>query len=161
MKFKFTLIYYSRTGKINLVNQLLLSSPIDINAQNRDNNTALIYASRHGYSNIVHRLLECKADCNIQGEDNSTALIWAARNNRIDVVQLLLRSKAYYFLHDKYNMTALMWAYSIQCSKCLTKKERIIKMLKDSEERQIRTSIAAVCQYIYADIIELIIKFVL
>ena len=158
---KFTLIYYARTGKINLVNQLLLSSPININAQNRDNNTALIYASRHGYSNIVHRLLECKADCNIQGEDNSTALIWATRNNRIDVVQLLLHNKAYYFLHDKYNMTALMWAYSIQCSKCLTKKERIIKMLKDYEGNQIGASISSVCPSIYPDITELIIKFIL
>ena len=44
-----------------MVNQLLESPKIDVNAQNRDNNTALIYASRHGYSDIVQRLLECKS----------------------------------------------------------------------------------------------------
>ena len=158
---KFTLIYYSRTGNINRVNQLLESPKIDVNAQNRDNNTALIYASRHGYSDIVQRLLECKAEGNIQGEDNSTALIWASRNRRIDVVQLLIQYQANYYLQDKYNMTALMWAYSIHCSNCLVKNERIIKMLKNYEETQIRESISSVDASLYADVIELIIKFIL
>ena len=158
---KSPLIYYSRTGKINFVNQLLESPKIDVNAQNRSNNTALIYASRHGYSNIVQRLLECKADCNIQGEDTSTALIWASRNRRIDIVQLLIQSNAYYHLQDKYNMTALMWAYSIKCSNCLIKNQQIIKMLKDYEGNQIGASISSVCPSIYPDITELIIKFIL
>ena len=159
---KFTLIYYARIGKIDIVNKLLVSPYPNINAQNRYNDTALIYASRHGYSNIVQRLLECKADCNIQGEDDSTALIWASKNTRIDLVQLLLTYKAYYYLQDKCSMTALKWAYTVQCSNCgIKKNRRIIKMLKDYEGVHIRESISAVCPALYTDVLKLIISFIL
>ena len=159
--FKYSLIYYSRTGEIDIVNKLLTSPKININAQNRYKDTALIYASRHGYSNIVQKLLECKAEGNIQGEDNSTALIWASRNIRTDIVQLLIKYKAYYHLQDNHDITALKWAYSIKCSNCLIKNQRIIKMLKDYESKQIRESISSICPHLYTDIVELIIKFVL
>ena len=161
MDFKYSLIYYSRTGNLDIVNKLLTSPKTNINAQNRYDNTALIYASRHGYSNIVQRLLECKADCNIQGEDNSTALIWASRNIRTDIVYLLIKYKAYYHLRDKYDITALKWAYSIKCSNCIIKTQIIIKMLKDYESKQIRESISSNCPHIYTDIVELIVRFIL
>ncbi len=156
-----SLIYYSRIGKIDIVNKLLVSSKININAQNRYNNTALIYAARHGYSNIVQKLLEYKADCNIQGEDNSTALIWASRNRRIDIVQLLIKYKVYYYLQDNQNMTALKWAYTIKCSNCIIKNDQIIRILKNYEGDQIRESIGLICPYIYTDVVALIITFIL
>ena len=156
-----SLIYYSRIGKLDVVTKLLESPQININAQNRYDSTALIYASRHGYSTIVQKLLEKQADCNIQDEDKSTALIWASRNRRVDIVNMLIKHKAHYFLQDKYNLTALKWAYNIKCSNCIIKNDHIIKILKDYESNQIRESILLIGIYIYTDIIELIIKFIL
>ena len=161
MDFKYSLIYYSRTGKIDIVNKLLTSPKINIDSQDRYNNTALMYASRHGYSNIVQKLLECKADGNIQGENNSTALIWASRNIRPDVVQLLIQYKASYHLQDNNDLTALKWAYNIKCFNCIIKTQRIIKMLKDYESKHIRESISSNCPHIYTDIVELIVRFIL
>ena len=166
------MIYYSRIGRLDIVNKLLRPtvpsearpsfSEININIQNRYNNTALIYASRHGYNNIVQKLLEYKADCNIQGEEKYTALIWASRNVRVDIVELLIKYKAYYFLQDIQNMTALMWAYNIKCSQCIFKKQKIIKMLKGYECDQIRRSLTSDCLlYICEDVVELIITFIL
>lgn len=155
-----SLIYYSRIGRLDIVNKLLLSPKIKINVQNRYDNTALIYASRHGYYNVVKRLLECNADCNIQGEEKKTALIWASRNVRVDMVKLLLDYEAYYYLEDIQNITALMWAYDIKCAKCKLKNKQIIKMLTDYETDQIRCNLISACPYIYNDIVDVIIKFV-
>ena len=156
-----SLIYYSRIGKLDVVTKLLESPEININAQNRYDSTALIYASRHGYSTIVQKLLANKADCNIQDEDKSTALIWASRNRRIDIIHLLTKYNAQYYLQDKHDMTALKWAYSIKCSNCIIKNDQIIKILKDYESKRIREIILSVAPYLYTDVIELIIKFIL
>jgi len=155
-----SLIYYSRIGRLDIVNKLLSTSKIKINAQNRYNDTALIYASRHGYYDVVKQLLEYDADCNIQGEEKKSALIWASRNLRVNVVKLLIDYKAYYHLEDVQNMTALMWAYDIQCTKCSFKNKQIIKMLTDYEINQIRYSLISSCPNIYNDIVDMIIKFV-
>jgi len=155
-----SLIYYSRIGRLDIVNKLLPSPQIKIDSQNRYDNTALIYASRHGYRNIVKKLLENKANCNIQGEEKRTALIWAARNIRVDIVKLLIAYKSHYHLEDIQKRTALMWAYDIKCTKCDFKNKQIIKILTDYESSQIRCSLLSACPYIYSDIVEIIIKFV-
>ena len=76
-------------------------------------------------------------------------------------MQLLIQYKAGYYLQDKYDMTALMWAYCIKCSNCIIKNHQIIKMLKDYEGTHIRESMLSVYPYIYTDVTELIIKFIL
>ena len=155
-----SLIYYSRIGRLDIVNKLLPSPQIKIDSQNRYDNTALIYASRHGYRNIVKKLLENKANCNIQGEEKRTVLIWAARNVRVDIVKLLIDYKSYYHLKDLQKRNALMWAYDIKCAKCSFKNKQIIKMLTDYETNQLRCSLILACPSIYNDIIDIIIKFV-
>ncbi len=156
-----SLIYYARIGKLEVVNKLLDSPKIDVNAQNRYNNTALIYASRHGYSNIVQKLLECKADCNIQGENELTALMWASRKNHLDIAQLLLQNQALYYLQDDQNMTALNWASDIKCSLCIGKTRLLISLLKKYEGDHIRESIISVSPFIYRELVDLIIQFIL
>ena len=158
-----SLIYYSRIGKLDIVNKLI-SLHCEINTQNRNKNTALIYASRHGYYNIVQKLLGNKADCNIQGENNNTALIWASRNSRINIVKLLLKYKANFNLKDEYEMTAFMWTKSIKCCVCFKKNknnEKINKIIKKYECHQIRHNINLIVPYVYDDIIELIIEFII
>jgi len=155
-----SLIYYSRIGRLDIVNKLLASPQIKIDSKNRYDNTALIYASRHGYCKIVKKLLENKANCNIQGEEKKTALIWAARNIRVDIVKLLIDYKAHYHLEDIYQMSALRGAYDAKCSNCSFKNKQIIKILTDYENNQIRRSLLSACPYIYSDIVEIIIKFV-
>ena len=155
-----SLIYYSRIGRLDIVNKLVSTPKIKIDVQNRDDNTALIYASRHGYNDVVKKLLEAKADCNIQGEEKMTALIWASRNVRVDIVKLLIDYKSYYHLKDLQKRNALMWAYDIKCAKCSYKNKQIIKMLTDYETNQLRCSLILACPSIYNDIIDIIIKFV-
>ena len=154
------MIYYSRIGKREVVNKLLASPGINVNAQNRYNNTALIYASRHGYSNIVQTLLDCKADCNLQGEEQSTALMWASKNRRPDIVQLLIKYKAAYYLQDSQNRTALNWACRDTCPNCIMKTDRIISLLKQYEGSHILKSIVSVWPSIYPELVGLIIKFI-
>lgn len=44
-------------GRVAMV-KLLLSCGTDVNAQDREGSTALMCASEHGHTNIVHMLLE-------------------------------------------------------------------------------------------------------
>ena len=155
-----SLIYYSRIGRLDVVSKLLTTPKIKINCQNIDDNTALIYASRHGYYGVVKKLLEHKANCNIQGEKKMTALMWAARNRRVEIVKLLLDYNSYYHLKDIQSRTALMLANDIKCAKCKGKTQHVIKILTDYKTRQLRRSLFGVFPAIYNDIIDIIVKFV-
>ena len=160
---KENIIYYSRIGRLDIVNKLI-SLCCEIDTQDRYKNTALIYASRHGYCNIVQKLLENKADCNIQGENDSTALIWASRNSRVNIVKLLLKYKTNCNLKDEYEMTAFMWTKSKKHCTCFKKNEEndnISKIIKKYEYIQIRNNVNLIAPYLYNDIIELIIKFII
>lgn len=148
-------------------NNLSVQNFVYINSRNKCGNTALIYASRHGYYEIVKELLKYKANYNIQGEDGTTALMWASRHSRIDIVKLLLEYDQDYYLTDNYNMTALKWACEKKCTRCKIspsndiKNKKIINILKQYEYDQIYKIlyIYIPVQYIYKDIIELLMKF--
>ena len=152
------LVYSSRTGRLDQVEDVLRSSNVDIDFRNRDANTALIYAARHGYLQIVRRLLECKANCNIQGEENNTALIWAARNVRVDIVQTLLESRASSNLSGQNDRTALMWAQNVKCSSCVSRNHTIMKMLKKHQTDELRRVFSG-RSWMCADILEVVISF--
>ena len=60
-----------------------------INAVDKENNTALILASKFGYSEIVKILIENGADINIKNNDGKTALDYAEENDYKNIIQLL------------------------------------------------------------------------
>ena len=60
-----------------------------INAVDKENNTALILASKFGYSEIAKILIENGADVNAKNNDGKTALDYAEENDYKNIIELL------------------------------------------------------------------------
>ena len=99
----------------------------DIIDRSYNNNTALIYASSEGHTEIVELLLDRGADINITNDLGSTALMEASRNNRTEIIRLLLDRGADPNIRDDYGGTALISA-SIG-----NRRTDIVKMLLDND----------------------------
>jgi len=99
-------------GKLlNLVKRL---PPEDVNKVNIEGQTALIYASEYGYSEIVKLLVDVQADVNIQKNNGWTALILASTysntSSNIETVKLLIDAQADINIRNIYGLTALVYA---------------------------------------------------
>ena len=98
------LILASRDGDVDMVERLLSTPGIEVNAvashegdedlhiyEPVDDMTALIFASVHGHADVVERLLGAPGiDVNMEDADGGTALMWASGNGHTDVVERLL-----------------------------------------------------------------------
>jgi ankyrin repeat protein len=69
--------------------RLLLQRNANVNLQNNDAQTALIWASFNGHSEVVELLLDADADVTVQKSNDITALDIAILENRVEVVRLL------------------------------------------------------------------------
>ncbi len=76
-------------GNINKIKELLTLG-IDVNIQNEDGYTALIWASYKGYIKIVRALIKAGANVNIQDENGKTALTYASNNGDIEIIRELI-----------------------------------------------------------------------
>jgi len=94
--------YEGKTG-ISDIKSLLANG---INSKNKDGWTALMYASRHGYTDIVKSLIEGGANLNLTEEDNWTALMLASRNGHADIVNALIEAGA------NLNLTTAEYSFS-------------------------------------------------
>jgi ankyrin repeat protein len=83
---------------------LFLDKGADINAQNADGETALLYCARAGRTEMVKALLEMGADTEIQDKDGRTALMYAGQPKTIE---LLLNTKASVNHQDKEGNSVL------------------------------------------------------
>lgn len=112
-----------RTGTI-LPDAIYKEAPADIielflnrgahpGAPDRDNNTALHYASRLGDANFVQTLLAHGASPNDNNDGHQTPLHWAVIADKADIVRLLLRNGADIESQDDHFRRPLHWA-SIQ-----------------------------------------------
>lgn len=88
----------------------LLDEGVEINAWNKDGDTALMYASEDGKIELVKLLLDKGADVNATGYDGCTALIRACENEKIEVIKRLLKNKADVNVRAKDGETALICA---------------------------------------------------
>nr|XP_001392596.2 hypothetical protein ANI_1_1952074 [Aspergillus niger CBS 513.88] len=95
----------------HVIRQLVLMKGADVNRQDSDGRTALIYSSQHTTSiPCVRSLLECGAKLNSQDNRGSTALIYAALWGQEEKVNLLLESGADWNVRDDEGQTALFYA---------------------------------------------------
>jgi len=82
-------------GNYEKVNEILKANEKEVNAQDGDGATALIYASMKGHLEIVDLLIRKNADINVQDKVTEwTALMQATCNGHIDCINLLLKADA-------------------------------------------------------------------
>ena len=74
--------------------QFLLNHGAEINACDDEGCTALIHASRTGFTTIVRTLLDSGADLEAQDQDGETALLAALYKKKTEIVHLLLNKGA-------------------------------------------------------------------
>ena len=75
---------------MELIENILKHSNIDVNQKNSDGSTALIRASDWGHTEVVRLLLEHpEIRVNVQDKDGNTAIIWALTWRHTEIVQLL------------------------------------------------------------------------
>jgi hypothetical protein len=90
----------------------LLESGADANGRNTRGRTALMFASRYGFTPIAENLIHNGADVNAVPYTlpRWPALIAAAYAGQIDIVRLLIANGATVSYRDDDNKTAEMWA---------------------------------------------------
>jgi len=131
------LMYASHNNNPEIV-KMLLDNDANPNIQDQDGNTALIWAAKHTYidivfvkggnpdiqkektafnlaairnnTKIVQMLLDKGANPDIQNIKGKTALIKAAKYNNIEIVQILLDKDANPNIQNNEGDTALIWA---------------------------------------------------
>ncbi len=66
----------------------------DVNARDRDGNTALIICAKTGRDDLIRTLIDAKSDVNAKDKYGNTAFIFAVKNGDADIAKLLIDSKA-------------------------------------------------------------------
>ena len=82
----------------------------DVNVQNREGNTPLIWAAMRGHMEIAKELIGANADVNVKDEDGYTALIWAAMRGDTELAKELIGANADVNVTSNVGITPLTWA---------------------------------------------------
>ena len=90
--------------------QKLLDAETDLDVQDTDGETVLIWAAAQGKLECVQWLIDSKAEIDAKDNSGPTALMKAAENGNSDCVQLLIDAKADLEAEDNLRWTALIWA---------------------------------------------------
>ena len=97
------LIEAAKNNDTNRINSILNKGKVDINAKNKDGETALMLASSEGHLEMVKLLVE-------NGADYTNALRLASREGHLEIVKLLIENGANINAKDNDGETALMGA---------------------------------------------------
>lgn len=123
--------------KTLLAVEFLLQHGADINHQDDDDYTALMYAAEGGNSELVHFLLERGAELDIQNQERETALILAVQQNHVDVVRLLLQAGADIYRCNEHQKMALDYALELPDDQCRTLIEKIDEKVQKEKKNRI------------------------
>ncbi len=85
----------------------ILDQGVDINAKNKEGETALMIASIEGRLKILELLVARGADLNVKDESGATALLYAAMGGSLDSIKFLIKKGADPNVKTKYGDTAL------------------------------------------------------
>ncbi|MCY4176966.1 MAG: ankyrin repeat domain-containing protein, partial [Endozoicomonadaceae bacterium] len=114
----------ARDNKIQIITSLIKSG-VNINAQDKWGNTALMCAVTTQQIEIIRPFVENKADINIQNKNGVTALMCAAEGGSTEIVKRLLNRNADTNIQNDDGDTALICA-----AKC--KSAEAVKLLLDN-----------------------------
>ena len=87
-------VSHHRSDIRQIVAQMLIDAGVNVNVQNEKGRTALIFATKWNYIEIVQMLIDAKADLDIQDEIGNTALHYAAEYYRPEIAQMLIDAGA-------------------------------------------------------------------
>lgn len=146
-------------SRVILIIEELLAKGINATT-NYSGRTALIYASRYGYIEIVRALISRGADSNIQDGYGMTALMHATDFNGVkqEMLKPLLLAGVNILAEDEYGITALMRATDF------TEHTKVVKSLikagADVNIKDIKceTALMLAAFYGYPDIVKALIK---
>jgi len=88
----------------------LIEEGADVNAQNNDGWTALMWATHYGYPEFAKLLIDKGADINAQNNKGLTALGTASVRGKTKAAKLLIEEGADINVQDTWGHTALEWA---------------------------------------------------
>ena len=87
------LMQESKRGNIDIV-RMLIEKGADVNVQNKNGTTPLMFASFDGHTEVARMLIENGADVNIKSDNGKTALKYAMKYNKKKIVSLLRQAGA-------------------------------------------------------------------
>jgi len=96
-------------GDISRIEKLIAKGK-DINAQDENGRTPLMFATLVGRSRIVEQLIDAGADLTYKNKEGSTALIVAASKGHAEVLQVLIKAGASLNAQNNIGRTALISA---------------------------------------------------
>ncbi|KAF2073327.1 hypothetical protein CYY_005345 [Polysphondylium violaceum] len=117
------LINAAKRGEAESVEEYVLDKecPVDVNnAKDGMGETALHWAARNGYEEVIAVLLKFKANPNVLNRDQETPLHKAAFKDHLEAIRVLVNvGKADVSLKNKNGETALQLAKDVECRKLL------------------------------------------
>lgn len=99
--------FYQNRIELLVLNALLSSPKVKVDAYDNKRRTALLYAARFGRTFAVSRLLDAKASLGFADREGQVPLFAAACNEHLDTVDLLLRAGSNINATDQYFRTPL------------------------------------------------------
>ncbi|KAK7872768.1 hypothetical protein R5R35_011892 [Gryllus longicercus] len=108
-----------------------------INAKNKDNVTALLFAAWKGYSNIVDILLSNSANPNISGKGGCSPLHYATKFSHLKIVKTLLANGAVYNFKNKEQKTPLDFAINQDITHLLTLVDKLFSYAENGNMKLI------------------------
>ena len=121
------LINAARTGNFKAV-QALLTNDADINLQDVEGMTALMFAALNGMHDVVKLLVDKGADVNLRSNKHrETSLMYAAGKGHLDIVKMLLDKGADVNLRSNKNKTAADYTSTDSGIDYLLKNHKVTK----------------------------------
>lgn len=97
-------------GDVELVDRIL-STNVNVNFQDKNGYTALMYAAKTDNPQVMNKLILANADLNLQTRyEKETALIIATIGKNLEAANILLDNGANVNIKDTSGRTALIWA---------------------------------------------------
>ena len=106
------IIVASAYGNTEMVDLILSQSGVNVNMKIRGSETAIHYASREGYTDIVGRLLDNGAAPDESNDVGDTPLLLAAKCGYLDIVNILINNGAK--MDQRNHEGHDIWQYAIE-----------------------------------------------
>uniref|UniRef100_A0A669BQ67 Euchromatic histone-lysine N-methyltransferase 2 n=1 Tax=Oreochromis niloticus TaxID=8128 RepID=A0A669BQ67_ORENI len=82
----------AKLGNLEIVNMLLETGQVDVNAQDSGGWTPIIWAAEHKHVDVIKALLNRGADVTINDKELNVCLHWAAYAGNVDIAELVLNA---------------------------------------------------------------------